>query len=39
MIDFELHSPNSLAEAFSLLETYGEGARVMAGGTALVCVR
>jgi len=36
MIDFELHSPNTLAEAFSLLETYGEDARVMAGGTALV---
>lgn len=36
MIDFELHNPNSLAEAFNLLETYGEGARVMAGGTALV---
>ena len=36
MIDFELHNPNSLAEAFNLLETYGEDARVMAGGTALV---
>jgi carbon-monoxide dehydrogenase medium subunit len=36
MIDFELHRPNSLAEAFSLLKTYGEDARVMAGGTALV---
>lgn len=36
MIEFELHRPSSLAEAFSLLETYGEDARVMAGGTALV---
>ena len=36
MIDFELHSPNSLEEAFNLLETYGDDARVMAGGTALV---
>jgi carbon-monoxide dehydrogenase medium subunit len=36
MIDFELHRPASLEEAFDLLETYGEDARVMAGGTALV---
>ena len=36
MIDFELHSPSSLEEAFSLLETYGDDARVMGGGTALV---
>lgn len=36
MIDFEFHSPSSLAEAFDLLETYGDDARVMAGGTALV---
>jgi aerobic carbon-monoxide dehydrogenase medium subunit len=36
MMDFELHHPASLEEAFNLLETYGEDARVMAGGTALV---
>ena len=36
MIDFEFHSPTSLEEAFALLETYGDDARVMAGGTALV---
>ena len=36
MIDFEFHNPGSLSEAFALLETYGEDARVMAGGTALV---
>ena len=36
MIDFEFHNPSSLSEAFGLLETYGDDARVMAGGTALV---
>ncbi len=36
MIDFEFHSPTTLEEAFALLEQYGEDARVMAGGTALV---
>ena len=36
MIDFEFHNPNSLEEVFDLLERYGEDARVMAGGTALV---
>ena len=36
MIDFEFHSPNSLEEVFQLLESHGEDARVMAGGTALV---
>ena len=36
MIDFELHSPSTLEEAFDLLEQYGEDSRVMAGGTALV---
>ena len=36
MIDFEFHSPTTLKEAFDLLEQYGEDARVMAGGTALV---
>ena len=36
MIDFEFHSPTSLEEVFQLLESHGEDARVMAGGTALV---
>ncbi len=36
MIDFEFHSPTSLEEVFQLLDTHGEDARVMAGGTALV---
>ncbi len=36
MIPFELHSPTSIAEALDLLERYGEDARPIAGGTALV---
>ena len=36
MSDFEFHSPTHLPEALELLETYGESARPMAGGTALV---
>ena len=36
MIDFQFHNPTSLDEVFSLLDTYGDDARVMAGGTALV---
>lgn len=36
MIDFQLHNPTTLDEAFNLLNTHGEDARVMAGGTALV---
>ncbi len=36
MIDFQYHSPRSLQEAFELLDRYGDDARVMAGGTALV---
>ncbi|HEY2594167.1 MAG TPA: xanthine dehydrogenase family protein subunit M [Chloroflexota bacterium] len=36
MRDFVFHTPDSLAEALTLLETYGEAARPMAGGTALV---
>lgn len=36
MIDFEFHNPASLEEVFDLLDRYGEDARVMAGGTALV---
>lgn len=36
MIDFEYHNPTSLDEVFGLLDQFGEDARVMAGGTALV---
>lgn len=36
MIDFQYHNPGSLQEAFELLDRYGDDARVMAGGTALV---
>jgi carbon-monoxide dehydrogenase medium subunit len=36
VIDFEFHRPESLDEVFGLLERYGEDARLMAGGTALV---
>ena len=36
MIDFQFHNPTSLDEALGLLEQYGDDARVMAGGTALV---
>ena len=36
MIDFQFHNPTSMEEVFSLLGTYGDDARVMAGGTALV---
>jgi carbon-monoxide dehydrogenase medium subunit len=36
MRDFCFHTPTTLDEAFSLLESYGEAARPMAGGTALV---
>jgi carbon-monoxide dehydrogenase medium subunit len=36
VIDFQYHAPNSLDEVFGLLGRYGENARVMAGGTALV---
>jgi carbon-monoxide dehydrogenase medium subunit len=34
--DFSFHAPASLDEAFALLAEYGENARPMAGGTALV---
>jgi carbon-monoxide dehydrogenase medium subunit len=34
--DVQFHTPSSLEEAFTLLEEYGEDARPMAGGTALV---
>lgn len=36
MHDFQLHQPATLAEAFALLETYGDDARILSGGTALV---
>ena len=36
MIDFEFHSPSSLPAALELLERYGDDARLIAGGTALV---
>ena len=36
MIEFEYHHPASMDELFGLLHQYGEDARVMAGGTALV---
>jgi carbon-monoxide dehydrogenase medium subunit len=34
--DFDFHTPSTLTEALELLEAYGEDARPMAGGTALV---
>ena len=36
MIDFEFHNPASLDDALELLDRYGDDARLMAGGTALV---
>jgi carbon-monoxide dehydrogenase medium subunit len=36
MRDFQFHAPTTLDEALSLLEQYGEAARPIAGGTALV---
>jgi carbon-monoxide dehydrogenase medium subunit len=36
MRDFAFHTPTQLSEAFALLEAYGDAARPMAGGTALV---
>ena len=33
---FEFHAPDSLAEVFELLGRYGDDARLIAGGTALV---
>lgn len=36
MIDFEYHSPSSIEEALELLDRYGDDARIMAGGTAVV---
>jgi aerobic carbon-monoxide dehydrogenase medium subunit len=34
--EFDYHTPTSLQETFELLDTYGEDAHMMAGGTALV---
>lgn len=36
MIPFQLHTPSTLDEALDLLDRYGEDARPIAGGTALV---
>ena len=36
MRDFIYHAPTSLEEALSLLDQYGEDARPIAGGTAMV---
>ncbi len=36
MRDFEYYSPPALKEALALLESYGEGARALAGGTDLI---
>ena len=36
MKPFDYHAPTSLQETFELLDTYGEDAHMMAGGTALV---
>ena len=36
MIDFQFHNPASLDEVLELLDKYGDDARLMAGGTALV---
>ena len=36
MHDFQLHLPTSLDETHALLDQYGEDARIIAGGTALV---
>ena len=36
MIDFEFHNPASLDDALELLARYGDDARLLAGGTALV---
>ncbi|HWP28430.1 MAG TPA: xanthine dehydrogenase family protein subunit M [Chloroflexota bacterium] len=36
MIDFDYRAPTSLDEALALLQQYGDDARVIAGGTALI---
>ena len=36
MIKFDYHEPTTLKKVFSLMEKYGDGARVIAGGTSLI---
>ncbi len=36
MNDFQFHLPATLEEAFALLDSYGDNARLLSGGTALV---
>jgi aerobic carbon-monoxide dehydrogenase medium subunit len=36
MIRFDYQEPTTLRKAFGLMDKYGDGARVMAGGTALI---
>lgn len=36
MLRFEYHSPTTLTEAVALLDGFGEGARILAGGTDLL---
>jgi len=36
MVRFEYHAPESLEETFALLDQYGDDAKLIAGGTALV---
>ena len=36
MRDFIYHAPTTIAEAISILDEYGEEARPIAGGTAMV---
>jgi len=36
MIKFDYHEPTTLKKVFSLMEKYGEEARVIAGGTSLI---
>src|SRR5581483_9189473 len=36
MIPFELHRPTTISDALELLDKYGEDARPISGGTALV---
>ena len=39
MIRFDYQEPTTLKKAFSLLEKYGDEARVIAGGTSLLIMR
>ena len=36
MLDFQFHTPASLDDALAMLQRYGDDARLLAGGTALV---